>query len=117
MLEVELDLPGYCGAAAPAVAELLAAPLADEVSRGDALRWAALLHDIGKPVTRTERDGWVSFIGHDSVGAEMVAALCAGGCGRHGASPATWRRSPATTSSSASWSASGRCRRGGSGTT
>jgi len=76
MLEVELDLPEYCGEAAPAIAELLAAPLADEISRRDALRWAALLHDIGKPVTRTERDGWVSFIGHDSVGAEMVTALC-----------------------------------------
>ncbi len=51
-------------------------PLADELTRGDALRFAALLHDIGKPATRTERDGWVSFIGHDEVGAEMIGELC-----------------------------------------
>lgn len=76
MQEVERDLPRYCGEQAAAVAERLAAPLADELDRGDALRWAALLHDVGKPVTRTERDGWVSFIGHDAAGAEMVADLC-----------------------------------------
>jgi poly(A) polymerase len=40
------------------------------------VRWAALLHDIGKPGTRTERDGWVSFLGHDATGAELVTALC-----------------------------------------
>jgi putative nucleotidyltransferase with HDIG domain len=75
-LEVERDLPRYCGEQATAVGARLAEPLADELSRGDALRWAALLHDVGKPETRTENDGWVSFIGHDAVGAEMVAGLC-----------------------------------------
>ncbi len=76
MLEVEKDLPRFCGPAADAVAAKLAEPLADDVTRGDALRWAALLHDIGKPPTRTEREGWVSFLGHDATGAEMVTALC-----------------------------------------
>ena len=76
MQEVERDLPRYCGEQAAAVAERLAAPLADELDRGDALRWAALLHDVGKPATRTERDGRVSFVGHDAVGAELVAGLC-----------------------------------------
>jgi putative nucleotidyltransferase with HDIG domain len=76
MLEVERDLPRYCGEAAEAVAGLLAEPLADDLTRKDGLRWAALLHDIGKPATRTEREGWVSFLGHDSLGAEMVTALC-----------------------------------------
>jgi len=76
MLEVERDLPRYCGDAAAAVGAMLEEPLADELCRADALRWAALLHDIGKPVTRTEREGWVSFLGHDAVGAEMIAALC-----------------------------------------
>jgi putative nucleotidyltransferase with HDIG domain len=76
LLEVERELRRYCGAEADAVAARLGEPLADELSRGDALRWAALLHDVGKPATRAERDGWVSFIGHDAVGAEMVADLC-----------------------------------------
>jgi poly(A) polymerase len=37
------------------------------------LRWAALLHDIGKPATRKhEPDGRVSFHHHEVVGAKMV---------------------------------------------
>jgi poly(A) polymerase len=37
------------------------------------LRWAALLHDIGKPPTRKhEADGGVSFHHHEVVGAKMV---------------------------------------------
>jgi poly(A) polymerase len=37
------------------------------------LRWAALLHDIGKPPTRKhETDGGVSFHHHEVVGAKMV---------------------------------------------
>lgn len=56
------------------VARLLAEPLADGLSRGDALRWGALLHDSAKPATRATRpaDGRVTFIGHDAVGAEMA---------------------------------------------
>jgi poly(A) polymerase len=75
-LEVEADLERFGGDRAAEARELLAEPLADEMSRGTALRFGALLHDIGKPATRGERDGNVTFIGHDSVGAEMVGRIC-----------------------------------------
>ena len=44
---------------APRVAALLAEPLADELTRGGALRFGALLHDVAKPQTRavTRRRG------------------------------------------------------------
>jgi poly(A) polymerase len=58
------------------VAELLATPLADGLSRGSALRWGALLHDIAKPATRAVRpDGRVTFIGHDALGADVAVEL------------------------------------------
>ena len=47
------------------------------MSRGTALRFGALFHDIGKPATRSERDGFVGFRGHDLVGAEIVGGICA----------------------------------------
>jgi poly(A) polymerase len=56
-----------------AVRALLAEPLGDELSRGGAMRFAALLHDAAKPATRDYRpDGRVTFIGHDSEGAELA---------------------------------------------
>jgi poly(A) polymerase len=56
---------------------VLAEPLADELTRAQALRFAALLHDIAKPATRRElEDGRVSFIGHDKVGEEVISAIC-----------------------------------------
>jgi putative nucleotidyltransferase with HDIG domain len=56
---------------------LLAEPLADEMTRGDALRWGALLHDAAKPLTREVRpgDGRVTFLGHDARGAELARAV------------------------------------------
>jgi poly(A) polymerase len=57
--------------------ELLAEPLADEMTRAEALRFAALLHDIAKPATRRELEGGrVSFIGHDTVGEEVIGSIC-----------------------------------------
>jgi putative nucleotidyltransferase with HDIG domain len=104
---------------APAVRALLAEPLADDLDRGGALRWAALLHDIAKPPTRAERpDGRVTFIGHDGLGADMARA-CSRACGpRRGCAPTsprsraitcTWAssctsaRSPAGRSTATSW--------------
>jgi poly(A) polymerase len=75
-LAVEADLERFAGGRAAETEELLAEPLADEMSRGTALRFGALLHDVGKPATRGEREGYVTFIGHDHVGAEVVAGLC-----------------------------------------
>ena len=56
------------------VLELLAEPLADGMTRGQALRWAALLHDAAKPATRSVRvlDRRVTFVGHDVQGAELA---------------------------------------------
>ena len=79
---VELTAPGgpACAEADPALAaerdevtDLLAEPLADESTRGEALRWGALLHDAAKPQTREVRpDGRVTFMGHDRAGADLA---------------------------------------------
>lgn len=61
-----------------AVAALLAEPLADELTRGTALRFGALLHDIAKPQTRAVSDeGRISFWHHDAQGAELSRAILA----------------------------------------
>ncbi|MHB8533635.1 MAG: HD domain-containing protein, partial [Solirubrobacteraceae bacterium] len=55
---------------------LLAEPLADDLNRGEALRWGALLHDVAKPPTRELRaDGRVTFIGHDRAGEQLAREL------------------------------------------
>jgi putative nucleotidyltransferase with HDIG domain len=56
------------------VAALLREPLADQMTRAEALRWGALLHDAAKPLTRGVRpaDGRVTFIGHDERGATLA---------------------------------------------
>jgi putative nucleotidyltransferase with HDIG domain len=75
-LEVEADLERFGGDRGADLEALLAEPLADEMSRGTALRFGALLHDIGKPATRSEQQGFVTFLGHDRDGAEIVGGLC-----------------------------------------
>jgi poly(A) polymerase len=58
---------------AGAVAALLAEPLADDLTRGGALRLGALMHDIAKPPTRRRTaDGRVQFPGHDELGARIA---------------------------------------------
>jgi poly(A) polymerase len=42
------------------------------------LKWAALLHDVGKPLTRTvDPTGKVRFLGHEKVGGALVRDVCA----------------------------------------
>ena len=73
LTEMEADRPTSASSARRAPDE----PLADELTRGEALRFGALLHDIGKPATRDVReDGRVTFIGHDRLGEEMVRQVC-----------------------------------------
>jgi putative nucleotidyltransferase with HDIG domain len=62
---------------AAAVAQLLAQPFADDLDRGGALRFGALLHDIAKPQTqRTKDDGTVlGFPGHDALGADVAREI------------------------------------------
>lgn len=76
-LEIEADLETYTGDRSPEVRALLDEPLSDGLTRGEALRFAALLHDSGKPSTRGLHGDNVTFIGHDHAGAEIVEALCA----------------------------------------
>lgn len=75
-LEVEGDLDRFAGDRAVEAAALLEEPLADEMTRRTALRFGALFHDIAKPATRAERDGFVGFRGHDQLGAEVIGGIC-----------------------------------------
>jgi len=79
VIELQRDVEAFLGSEhADEVRELLARPLADELTRGDALRFGALVHDIAKPETRvTAADGRVGFPGHDRLGAEIARAILA----------------------------------------
>jgi poly(A) polymerase len=79
-IDLERDPTAALGddALAEPVRALLAEPLADQLTRGGALRFGALLHDIAKPTTRTELpDGRIGFPRHDEQGAEMARAALA----------------------------------------
>jgi poly(A) polymerase len=70
LVELEADATGE-------LRDVLDEPLADELTRGEALRFGALLHDIGKPATYSVReDGRVTFMGHDRLGEDMVRDIC-----------------------------------------
>jgi poly(A) polymerase len=72
-IDIERDPVTVLGAEqGEAVRAFLAEPLADDLTRGGALRFGALLHDAGKPATRDlTAEGGVTFIGHDSEGARL----------------------------------------------
>lgn len=75
-LGLERDLEDFAGELASEIEAFLDEPLADELSRREALRFGALFHDLGKPETRNEGAGYVTFIGHDEVGARIIAEIC-----------------------------------------
>jgi poly(A) polymerase len=61
---------------AEAMTRFLAEPLANELTRGQALRFGALLHDVAKPHTRrVTPEGRITFVGHDDLGVAMAAAV------------------------------------------
>jgi putative nucleotidyltransferase with HDIG domain len=81
VLDAVLALEGDPGARfgdehAPGLRSVLAEPLADELTRGQALRLGALLHDVAKPPTRrVAADGRVLFAAHDELGAVMARRI------------------------------------------
>ncbi|HEY6522991.1 MAG TPA: HD domain-containing protein [Solirubrobacteraceae bacterium] len=70
------DPERLAGEDAPALARYLAEPLANDLTRAQALRFGALLHDIAKPQTRAVTpQGRVTFMGHDEAGARLGAEI------------------------------------------
>jgi poly(A) polymerase len=66
---------GRCGRPAD---EYLSAPLANGLTRWQALRFGALLHDVAKPQTRAvTAEGRVTFMGHDVTGSHTAARILA----------------------------------------
>ncbi len=60
----------------PDIAHYFARRIAGGQTRGAVLKLAALLHDIGKPITKTiEQNGKMRFLGHAQEGAALVAQL------------------------------------------
>jgi poly(A) polymerase len=75
-ITLERDPERVAGADAPALLEYLAQPLANELTRGQALRFGALLHDIAKPQTRAVTpQGRITFMGHDESGARVGSEI------------------------------------------
>jgi poly(A) polymerase len=76
VIALERDPEPLGGENAPGLARWLAEPLANELTRGQALRFGALLHDIAKPQTRAVTpQGRVTFMGHDESGARLSAQI------------------------------------------
>jgi len=50
-------------------------PLKGNLANNRQLAWAALLHDVGKAVTRTEDEKGIHFYGHVRAGEEIAAAI------------------------------------------
>jgi tRNA nucleotidyltransferase/poly(A) polymerase len=77
VVDLEADPAASLGSEnAGGVKALLAQPLADDLTRGQALRLGALFHDIAKPDCQLVTDGVVmGFPGHAEQGAAMTRAI------------------------------------------
>lgn len=75
-VEIERAPDRHLGRCAQAADELLSTPLANGLTRWQALRLGALLHDVAKPQTREITDeGRVTFMGHDIAGSETAVQI------------------------------------------
>lgn len=75
-IEVQSDPAAIFGELAPALVEVLDEPLANELTRGQALRFGALLHDIAKPLTYAlSAEGRPTFFEHDVRGGELTTEI------------------------------------------
>ncbi len=76
VVAISADPETVFGPHAERLAAVLAEPLGDGITRGDALRFGALFHDIAKPATRGVRaDGRVTFVGHSRAGEQLSAEV------------------------------------------
>lgn len=74
--EILAEPASVFGAVAPRMRAVLDRPLADGVTRGQAMIVACLLHDMAKPATRAVTpEGRVTFWHHDRLGAEDADRL------------------------------------------
>jgi putative nucleotidyltransferase with HDIG domain len=75
-IALERDLEPAFGEHAEALGRFLKLPLAEDLTRAQALRFGALLHDVAKPETRDlAPSGRVTFIGHDERGARLAGEM------------------------------------------
>ena len=75
--EIRADPVAVFRTSGPRIAEALGRPLADGLTRGDGLVFAALFHDMAKPTTyAVTPEGRATFFQHDRRGAEMAGEWC-----------------------------------------
>jgi len=70
------DEARFLGPFAADLAEHFGATISENRTRSTLLKFAAMLHDVGKPLTRTvQADGRIRFFGHERVGADIATEV------------------------------------------